>query len=187
MDYVELVKEEILKINQKYIDEVDSYNFWEQHIKYVLKEASELAIKYNADKEVVELGALLHDIALMSNYGTRKEHHINGGMLAKDLLIKCNYPESKIDKVVGCVINHRSSKNATNNEELCVADADILAHFDNLPMIFNYAFNRYNISCNDIHDWMKKYLYLDYCDLSDREKVSFKDKYENIMKVLFIE
>ena len=133
------------------------------------------------------MGALLHDIALMSNYGTRKEHHINGGMLAKDLLIKCNYPESKIDKVVGCVINHRSSKNATNNEELCVADADILAHFDNLPMIFNYAFNRYNISCNDIHDWMKKYLYLDYCDLSDREKVAFKDKYENIMKVLFIE
>ena len=77
------------------------------------------------------------------------------------------------------MLNSTRSVSATNNEELCVADADILAHFDNLPMIFNYAFNRYNISCNDIHDWMKKYLYLDYCDLSDREKVSFKDKYEN--------
>lgn len=187
MNYVEIIKEEMLSLTRKYMEEVDSYNFWEQHIKYVLKEASDLAIKYDADKEIVELGALLHDIALVSNYGTRKEHHTNGAILARELLTKHNYPSDRLERVVGCVMNHRSSKNATNNEELCVADADIIAHFDNLPMIFNYAFNRYNITCNDIHGWMKKYLAEDFNDLSDREKISFKDRYENIMNVLFVD
>lgn len=55
-----------------------------------------------------------------------------------------------MDRVIGCVINHRSSKNATNIEELCVADADILAHFDNMPMLFNSAFNRNNIRLNEV-------------------------------------
>ena len=49
--------------------------------------------------------------------------------------------QQKIKKVVGCVLSHRTSKNCTNIEELCVADADILAHLDNMNMIINFFIN----------------------------------------------
>ena len=64
-------------LNQKYIDESDDhYDFWEQHIKYVVENALELASKFNADPEIVELGAIFHDIALVAKVGTKKDHHM---------------------------------------------------------------------------------------------------------------
>ena len=168
------IKDEVLDLNQKYIDESDDhYDFWEQHIKYVVDNALNLASKYNADAEIVELGALLHDIALISKIGTKKDHHVNGAVLAKELLTKHKYSQSKADLVIGCVLNHRTSKNATNIEELCVADADILAHFDNMEMIINSAKKRGTNTkdivnrCNDA-----------YNDLSDKTKAAFKPQYE---------
>lgn len=137
-----------MEINKLYIDNSsDNYNFWESDVKYVVNEAKLLAKKYDADSEVVEIAALLHDIALMSKVGDKKAHHINGVKIAKELLDKICYPLDKTDRVLGCILNHRSSNYATNIEELCVADADILAHFDNIPMCSDVAF-KHNIVKN---------------------------------------
>lgn len=78
MSIIEQVKNELLRRNQEYIEKVDSYDFWENHIKFVLDEALKLASIYGANKEIVELGAILHDIALVSNVGTKADHHTNG-------------------------------------------------------------------------------------------------------------
>ena len=64
MTIIEQIRKELFELNQKYIDEAeDNYDFWSNHIKYVVSEAIELAKTHNADLEIVELGALLHDIA----------------------------------------------------------------------------------------------------------------------------
>ena len=163
MNYIELVTNEIMFLNQRYIEtSTDNYNFWEQHVKYVVKEAKELAKKYGADIEIVELGALLHDVALMSNVGERKDHHINGANIARDILNKVKYPEERIEKIIGCVLNHRSSKNATNIEEQCVADADILAHFDNLSMLYWISMGKRRLNCDDAKKFVKNKLEFDY-------------------------
>ena len=188
MNYIDLVTNEIMLLNQRYIEtSADNYNFWEQHVKYVVKEAKELAKKYGADIEIVELGALLHDVALMANVGERKDHHINGANIARDILNKVKYPEERIENIIGCVLNHRSSKNATNIEEQCVADADILAHFDNIPMLFNSAFNRNNVKLEEIKKWLKNCFEKDYEDLSEMTKEDFKDRYEIICSVLIVD
>ena len=77
---------------------------------------------------------------------------------------------------MGCILNHRSSKNATTNEELCVADADIMAHFDNMDMILNNI-KRLDRSKSEVISRCEK----DYNDMSDRTKDSFKDKYTVFM------
>ena len=175
---IQQIKNEVLALNQKYIDESeDHYDFWEQHIKYVLDNALNLASKYNADAEIVALGALLHDIALVAKIGTKKDHHINGANLAKELLTKYEYPQRKTERVIGCVLNHRTSKNATNIEELCVADADILAHFDNMDMIITNT-KRNNSTVEDVLERCRR----DFMDLSDNSKDVFKPKYD-----LFVE
>ena len=187
MDYIELITAEIMQLNKKYVEtSMDNYNFWEQHIKYVVGEAKWLAEKYNADMEIVHLGALLHDVALMACVGGRVDHHINGARIAEEMLRKIGYPESRITRVVGCVLNHRSSKNATNNEEVCVADADILAHFDNIPLLFNTAYNRNNVKLETVKEWMKDCFEKDYNDLSERTKEHFSLRYKMICNVLFV-
>ena len=188
MNYIELVTNEIMVLNQSYVEtSIDNYDFWEQHVKYVVKEAKELAKKYGADIEIVELGALLHDVALMANIGDRKDHHINGANVSKDILNKVNYPNYKIEKVISCVLNHRSSKNTVNIEEQCVADADILAHFDNIPMLFNSAFNRNNVKLGEIKKWLKDCFEKDYNDLSEMTKEEFKSRYEVICSILLVD
>ena len=162
----------------------DHYDFWNEHIKYVYDESLKLAEEYNADKEIVSLGALLHDIALINKVGDRKDHHINGEKIAREVLNEFGYDENKKKKVLKCVYNHRSSKNATSVEELCVCDADIIAHFDNIPMLFNSAFNRNKVRLNEVREWMLSVFEKDYNDLSDRTKESFKDRYELICDVV---
>lgn len=182
MTIIEQVKNELLKRNQEYIEKVDSYDFWDNHVKFVVDESLKLASIFGADKEIVELGALLHDIALVSNVGTKADHHTNGAKITEEILTNLKYPQDKKERVVNCVLHHRSSKNAENIEELCVCDADIIAHFDNIPNAFVVGVKKHNFSKPEqFKSWLEK----DYDDLSDRKKETFKDKYENIMQVLF--
>ena len=180
---------EVEKYVKKQIEEYknnseDHYDFWNEHIKYVYKESLLLADKSNANKEIVALGALLHDIALINKVGDRKDHHINGEIIARKVLTNLGYDESKKERVLKCVYNHRSANNATSIEELCIADADILAHFDNIPMLFNSAYNRNHINLNEVREWMKNTFEKDYNDLSDKTKEAFKDKYKTIYNIV---
>lgn len=185
MEIVSLIEKEVKeKINEYKMSSEDNYDFWNEHIKYVYDESIKLAKEYNADIEIVSLGALLHDIALICKVGDRKDHHINGKVLADKILTKYNYSADKKQKVLNCVYNHRSSKNAVTLEEICVADADILAHFDNIPMLFNSAFNRNNIQLSEIRNWIKACFEKDYNDLSDKTKKTFNAKYKLICKIV---
>lgn len=89
----------------------DNYDFWNEHIKYVYKESQILAEKYGADLEIVKLGALLHDIALICKVGERKDHHINGKVLAEEILNKYDYQKEKRNRVLSCIYNHRIREN----------------------------------------------------------------------------
>ena len=101
---------------------------------------------------------------------------------AEEILTNLKYQQDKKERVVNCVLHHRSSKNAENIEELCVCDADILAHFDNISNAFVVGVKKHNFSKPEqFKAWLEK----DYDDLSDRTKETFKDKYENIMQAIF--
>ena len=183
MGIVADVEKELMVLNQQYIEQSeDGYDFWDMHIKHVVGEAKLLAKTYEADLEIVELGALLHDVALVAKVSTKADHHTNGAVMAKQMLEKYDYPQDRLDRVLGCVTNHRSSKNATNIEELCVADADIIAHFYNIPNAFVLGVKKFGFSTPEqFRDWLAG----DFEDLSEKTKVAFKDRYNNIMKVLF--
>lgn len=186
MDIVSAIKQDVKRLCDKYKEEVyDHYDFWNEHIKYVYKESGILANKYKADKEIVLLGALLHDIALIKNEGKRSEHNINGYKIAKEMLLKYNYPQEKTERVANCVLHHRSSKEALNIEEICVCDADIISHFDNIPMIFDYAYKEKDVNVNNVRKWIKDYFDKDFDDLSSKTKDWYREEYESICKVLF--
>ena len=189
-EVVDSIKAELLKRCENYKEKY-GYDFWNDHIKYVVKNSIELAKKYGADVEIVELGALLHDIAMPSELGPREEHNVYGVQIADELLTQLNYPEDRKERVKECILRHRGSKNLPRNtiEEECVADADVLAHFDCIPSVFHLAFgkNELDLSIEEGTEFVKKKLERDFNKLSDRTKIELKDRYENIMKVLFVD
>lgn len=184
----EIIKEELIKRCERY-EKKTNYNYWENHIKYVVKNAKELAQKYNADMEIVELGALLHDIAVPSEYGDIEEHHIYGEKIAEELLTKLKYPREKIELVKKCVLNHRGSTklNRESIEEQCVADADVIAHFDCIPDLFSLVYHDKNMNIKDGAEYVKKKLERDFEKLSPASKERLKDRYYTTMKILFVE
>ena len=113
MDIISIVEKYVKEKCEKYKNSAeDHYDFWNEHIKYVYSESTKLAVEYDADLEIVSLGALLHDMALVNKVGDRKDHHINGETIAKEVLTEFGYNKEKMNRVLKCVYNHRSSLNA---------------------------------------------------------------------------
>ena len=136
---------EVLRAANKLSDDIDmsevqeqSYGYYKKalcngtHIAYLI-----LAEKYGADKEVVLIAAWLHDIASITDYSLYDLHHIHGAEMAYSILKEYRYDSQKIRMVQECIKNHRGSVNLEKNslEELCVADADAISHFDSVPSL----------------------------------------------------
>lgn len=188
MDIINQIQEELIKRCKSY-EEKTGYNYWEDHIKHVVKNAIELAKQYGANVEIVTLGALLHDIAAPAEYGSIEEHHIYGAKIADELLHKLNYPEEKIELVKQCIENHRSSRKAERNtvEEQCVADADAIEHFDAIPSLFSLAYKDRKMNIQAGANFVKEKLKRDYQKLSPKTKELMQARYKNIMKEVFLE
>lgn len=186
-EITEKIRKELLVRCEK-SKEKNGYDFWNEHIKYVVQNAIKLANEYGADVEIVELGALLHDIAMPSEYGEREQHHIYEAEIAEQLLTELDYPKERIEKVKNCVLNHRGSKNKPRNtiEEQCVADADVIAHFDCIPSLFSLAYKEINLSVSDGKEYVRNKLERDYNKLSPRTREILEDRYKNIIDVLFV-
>lgn len=161
---------------------------YKYHFLIVRKYAILLAKKYKADKKVVELVALLHDIGRLK-FGYRN-HAATGAKEAERILRKLNYDEKTIIKVKNCILFHRhSSKRKVENLEAKIAkDADALAHFEAMPLLFAAASNKKfykKINEQEGWKWVYKKIQRDWKSLSFPEsKKIAKEKYEAGIKIL---
>ena len=156
------------------------------HIESVAKNAELLAEKYGAHKEVVIIAAWLHDIASITDYSMYEEHHVYGATIAKEILNELNYEDEKTELVQKCVFNHRGSVNLEklSKEELCVADADAISHFDSVPSLLYLAYVERKMNIEEGVYFVKSKLERSYNKLSDESKEFYREKYEHVMAVL---
>ena len=130
--YYEIIKEQSKKYDVTQNCEIGQT--WEYHLFPVIKNACMLADKYGADKDVVEVAALFHDYANLMDFNNSDNHHVLGAQLAEEILVEDGFSEEFINKVKSCILNHRASvvKEKFTIEEICVADADAIAHMDSV-------------------------------------------------------
>lgn len=159
------------------------------HIEAVVKNAEKLAEKYGADKEIVIIAAWLHDIASITDYAMYEEHHIYGASIAKEILNEFHYDKEKIELVQECILNHRGSASREKNsrEELCVADADAISHFDNVPSLLYLAYVERKMGIEEGANFVKAKLERSYNKLSDESKEFYKEKCKQVMEVLDVD
>ena len=157
-----------------------------EHIESVAKHAVELANYYDADIEVCEIAGWLHDIASITDYSLYEEHHIHGANIAEEILQSYNYPKDKIELVKLCILNHRGSvpKEKTTKEEICVADADAISHYDTLPSLFYMAFVQRKLDIDEGITFVKSKLDRSYNKMSNESKEYYKNRTELILSIL---
>ncbi|HBG5346637.1 TPA: HD domain-containing protein [Clostridioides difficile] len=156
------------------------------HIKSVVTNADILAKQYGADVEIVIIASWLHDIASITDYNLYEEHHIYGAQIANEILQLLDYEDNKIKSVQNCILNHRGSvkKHKLTLEELCVADADAISHFDNLPGLLYLAYVKRGLNIEDGKNFVKNKLKRSYLKLSSSSKELYKNKYNQVMMIL---
>lgn len=172
------------KVREIVKQESDEWN-WNYHIVIVVDYAKLLAKKLDADEELVELGALLHDIGRVKFGG--KDHDVTGIPEAERILKKLNYPEDVIEEVKHCVESHRGSKDIMPKTVTAkiIANADAMSHFDIIPALFEIILKKkgdfeeaFQFLYDKIgRDWNKKLTI-------PEAKEMVKDKY-NAFKLLF--
>lgn len=156
------------------------------HIKAVVENGAHLARQLGADEEVVIISAWLHDIASVTDFKLYEEHHIHGAEVAKEILQRLDYDRDKIELVQKCILNHRGSKvrEKQSIEEQCMADADAISHFYDIPSLFYLAYANRKLGMEEGKTFVKNKLERSYNKLSIRSKVLYKEKYNEVMRML---
>ncbi len=183
-DILENLKKEIYGRCRKETNKFGMGIFY--HIAAVVKNAEMLAEQYGADKEVVMIAAWLHDIASITDYSLYEQHHIHGAEMAGAILRGYGYDDNKISLVQDCIKNHRGSVRVEKNsvEELCVADADAISHFDDVPGLLYLAFVEKGMALEEGREFVKNKLIRSYGKLSEDSKRYYGAKFDRVMEVL---
>lgn len=153
---------------------------WDHHIELVYKIATDNCSLYNANYDIVALASLLHDIASVTDKEFTEEHHIIGADIADELLRKYELTEEQIDLIKKCILNHRGSRlvDKTTPEEICVADADAMAHFYSVPSLLRMVYVEKNMSIDDGAEFVYNKLERSYNKLSEKGKEIITPHYE---------
>jgi len=180
-----MVTNMIEKVREIVKNECEEWD-WKYHIMPVVKYSNRLARELSVDEEIVELGALLHDIGRI-RYGG-ENHEKTGVLEAEKILRELNYPQKTIDEIKHIVESHRGSKDISPKtlSAKIVANADAMAHFDVIPLLVRGGLKLNNNNLEKAFSWVYKKLERDWnkkLTIPEAKEIT-KKKYE-AFKLLF--
>jgi uncharacterized protein len=159
---------------------------WGAHILPTVEHSLKLGKKLKADLEVLELAALLHDIAALTDKKYIKDHHVYGAKMAEKLLSDLNFPIEKIEKVKQCVLSHRGSLNYKRYglEEKILASADAMSHFSELADMMYLVYGIHKLKTKSGAVWLKSKLNRSWKKIMPEGRKLIKKDYEIAFKIL---
>lgn len=170
----EVIKEIYEEVKRRCMLPSNAYGIgaWDHHIELVYKLALDTYQEYKADKTIVALAALLHDIASVTNKDYTENHHIIGADIAEQLLQQYNLSYFQIKQITDCILNHRGSvlKDKLSPEEICIADCDAMAHFYSIPSLLRMVYVEKELSIDEGVDFVYNKLERSYNKLSENGK-----------------
>ncbi len=165
---------------------VFGYGIWTHHITWVARHAVRLAPIFGADPEIVEVAALLHDYASVKDEALYEEHHVHGPIEAGRLLGRLGFAPEKTRAVQHAIAAHRASVEVDRRspEAACLANADALAHIENVPSLLHLAYVRRRRGIDDGAAWVRAKLARSWGKLDPRVKEEARGAYEAALRVL---
>ncbi len=167
---------------------VFGHGIWTHHITQVAKNGKHLAKLFNADSEIVEVAALLHDYASVKDKALYEDHHVHGPVEAENLLRRFGYPQERIEAVKHCIAVHRSSVPGERRsaEAECLANADAMTHIEQVPSLLYLAFVQHRMGIDEGSRWVRAKLERSWSKLSPQVQGMMKEKYECALRTLTV-
>ena len=162
------------------------YDIWTHHILKVIENTKRLASCFDADPEIVEIAALLHDYASIKDKALYEDHHIHGPIEAEKLLKRLGYPEEKTEAVKNAIATHRASVIVEHRsaEGACLANADAMSHVEGVPSLLYLAYIHHGMGIDEGRMWVKAKLQRSWQKLREDVQDIVRDKYEAALKTL---
>jgi len=159
---------EITEYSHSEADAKEFYQlFWNIHLKPVIEYSKQMAEKYNADKDAVWLGAILHDIARLTD---EEPHDEIGSEKAYKLLLEKGFDDKLAETVKNIILAHRCKKYQPQTlEQKIIASADAMAHF--LPPFYLWFAKYSSKTFPEILESNMRKIERDY-----NEKIFFEDE-----------
>ena len=167
---------------------VFGYGIWTHHITQVAENGKRLAGLFEADPEIVEIAALLHDYASVKDPALYEDHHVHGPIEAEKLLRRLGYPQDRIEAVKHCIATHRGSvpRERRSAEAECLANADAVTHLEQVPALLHLAFVQHGMGIDEGSSWVREKLERSWSKLSQPVREMMQDKYEAALKTLTV-
>ena len=148
--------------------------------------ANEIYLRCQKPTNRFGMGCYYHIVAVVKNGELLAQRYSADKEIAYTLLSKFSYDEERIARVQACIRNHRGSVCLEKNsiEELCVADADAISHFDSVPSLLYLAYVERQMSIEEGIKFVRSKLERSYNKLSADSKEYYKDKYKRVLEVL---
>ena len=152
----------------------------------VVQNGKQLAPRFNADPEIVEFAALLHDYASIKDEALYADHHIHGPIEAEKLLKRFGYPEEKTETVKDAIATHRASVTIEHRsaEGECLANADAMSHIEQAPSLLYLAYVHHGMDIDEGRLWVKAKLQRSWEKLREDVQDIVRDRYEAALKIL---
>ena len=162
------------------------YGIWTHHILKVVENTKRLASHFDADPEIVELAALLHDYASIKDKALYEDHHIHGPIEAEKLLKRFDCPKEKRDAVKHAIATHRASVTVEHRsaEGECLANADAMAHIEQVPSLLYLAYIHHGMEIDEGKMWVKAKLQRSWQKIREDVQDLVRDQYEAALKIL---
>ncbi|MEM3402988.1 MAG: HD domain-containing protein [Nitrososphaeria archaeon] len=113
-------------VRSHFVDDASGHDW--HHIERVYNMALKIAEKEGADRTIVGIAALLHDIGIRREIECGLDHSEYGASLSKKYLLEIGFDPSEIDRVVEAIREHRYGKQIKPKslEGRVLQDADML-------------------------------------------------------------
>ncbi|MEK7547592.1 MAG: HD domain-containing protein [Patescibacteria group bacterium] len=129
-----------------FLDARGSHNF--EHTERVMKLCMHIGKKEKADLKILKIAAVLHDIGRKFEDESKGKicHAKKSAELARKILKKYNFPQSKIEKVAHCIEAHRFRNEITPQ----TLEAKVLFDADKLDSIGAIGIGRAFFFANEV-------------------------------------
>ncbi len=164
------------------------YGIWTHHITLVARNGKRLAPLFDADPEIVEIAALLHDYASVKDETLYAEHHVHGPIEAEKILTRLGYPPERIEAVKHAIAAHRASVRVARRspEAVCLANADAMTHIEQVPSLLHLVFVQHGMGTDEGAAWVKAKLQRSWNKLNPEVQTLVQHKYEAALETLTV-
>lgn len=177
---IDEIRNEFIDISNNYYKKT-GYDYWNNHVKYVEELSLILADEFDADKFIVQVSAILHDIAKPLELGDDNKHNIIGADIAMEKLSKYNIDLDKLNKIKCCIVNHTGGGTSLlSKEEWCVRNADVLSIFKDISIFYYLAYHEYKMDFENGKSFVKNMITNKYDRLDPILKERYDSLFENI-------